>query len=198
MLIFKEILEKGLKAGFTPGRTIAAREWYRDSALQLQNSPRLAPSKVVRSFDQKRKVSRMEPGYMYLFKYDPKTKEDLPYYDTFPLIFPIETYPDGFLGINFHYLPHMLRARLMNAIYSVTTDRRYDSGTRVLLTYRVLSSASKYKAFKPTVKRYLYSQVRSPFLEITAREWDIALFLPLEKFRKAGKDTVWADSRAMI
>jgi hypothetical protein len=114
------------------------------------------------------------------------------------LIFPIETSPDGFLGINFHYLPHPLRAKLMDAIYTTTTDKRYDDQTKVRISYNILKSASKYKAFKPTVKRYLYSHVRSQFLEIKAVEWDIALFLPLEKFKKSDKGTIWSDSRSMI
>jgi hypothetical protein len=198
MLIFKEIIYQGVNAGQLPARTNAAREWYRDAAEQISAPNRLTPSKVVRSFEKKRKVGTLTPGYMYLFKYDPKGKEDLPYYDTFPLIFPIETYPDGFLGINFHYLPHPLRAKLMDAIYSTTTDRNYDEKTRVQISYSILAKAAKYRAFKPTVKRYLNRQVRSPFLEITSIEWDIALFLPLEKFRKSSKETIWTDSRRMV
>jgi hypothetical protein len=198
MLIFKEIIYQGVNAGQLPARTNAAREWYRDAAEQISAPNRLTPSKVVRSFEKKRKVGTLTPGYMYLFKYDPKGKADLPYYDTFPLIFPIETYPDGFLGINFHYLPHPLRAKLMDAIYSTTTDRNYDEKTRVQISYSILAKAAKYRAFKPTVKRYLNRQVRSPFLEITSIEWDIALFLPLEKFRKSSKETIWTDSRRMV
>jgi hypothetical protein len=198
MLIFKELIYRGIQQGMVPARNVAARDWYRDAASQITNQNSLAPSKVIRSFAKKRKVARMEPGYMYLFRYDPKGKADLPYYDTFPLIFPIETYEDGFLGINFHYLPPILRARLMDAIYSTATDKRYDDKTKVVLTYRILRGAAKYRAFKPTVKRYLYSHVRSEFLEITSVEWDMALFLPLEKFKKSSKETVWKDSRSMI
>jgi hypothetical protein len=198
MLIFKEIIYRGVNAGMMPARTNAARQWYRDAAQQADNVSSLAPSKVVRSFQQKRKVARMDPGYMYLFKYDPKGKQTLPYYDTFPLIFPIDLTSDGFMGINFHYLPYVLRARLMDAIYSTVSDKKYDDKTKVGITYNILKSASKYKAFKPTIKRYLYDHVRSPFLEVTAVEWDIALFLPLERFKKSDKQTIWKDSRAMI
>ena len=42
-------------------------------------------------------------GLLNMFFYDPKMKKKLPYYDRFPLILPIETYSNGFLGINFHY-----------------------------------------------------------------------------------------------
>jgi len=33
-------------------------------------------------------VDSVEPGGMYMFLYDPKTKAKLPYFDRFPLIFP--------------------------------------------------------------------------------------------------------------
>lgn len=125
----------------------------------------------------------MKPGYMYLFKYDPKGKLDLPYYDTFPLIFPIETYNDGFLGINFHYLPYMLRAKLMDALYTITTDKKYNDKTKILATYRILQGASKYSAFKPTVKRYLYNHVRSQFLEIKARNGTLRYFYHLKDLK---------------
>jgi hypothetical protein len=196
MLLFKEIIYQGIQAGQIPARTKTAREWYRDTAQQSQSG--LTPSSVVRKFSAKRKLARPDPGQMYAFRYDPKGKQKLPYYDVFPLVFPVESYPDGFLGINFHYLPLNLRAKLMDALYSVTTDKKYNENTRLAATYSVLQAASKFKAFRPTVKRYLYDHVRSQFLEITAPEWDIALFLPMESFKKATKETVWQDSRGKI
>ena len=86
----------------------------------------------------------------------------------------------------------------MDALYSVTTDKRYDENTKVLATYNILQKASKFKYFKPTVKRYLSKFVRSPFMQITAAEWDIAIFLPVENFKKASKEDVWAESRKMV
>jgi len=122
----------------------------------------------------------------------------LPYYDVFPLIFPVEFENDGFLGINFHYLPPVLRARLMDALYPNLTNKKYDDTTRMRISYGILQSASKYRFFKPTLKKYLRTQLRSQFLEIHVNEWDIALFLPTESFRKADSEKVWADSRKKI
>jgi len=134
---------------------------------------------------------------MYLFNYDPKTKAELPYYDRYPLIFPVQGAPGGFYGINMHYLPYTLRAKLMDALYELSNNKRYDENTKLRLSYEVLKGASKYKLFKPTFKRYLSGHVRSRFVEISSSEWDIALFLPLESFAKASKSSVWADSRRM-
>jgi hypothetical protein len=195
-MIFDNILIQGARQGIIPARTVAARDWYRSAAGKLMSN--ITPGVFEKRTDEARKVSSMEFGYMYAFKYDPKTKNDLPYYDTFPLIFPVRMDSDGFLGINFHYLPPVLRAKLMNALYSTLTNKKYDDTTKVKISYSILQSASKYRFFKPMLKKYLRSHVRSQFLEVQVNEWDIAIFLPTESFRKADTGRVWEDSRKKI
>lgn len=197
MAIFDNILAQGARNGIIPARTQMAREWYRSAAENLLTR-RISSESFSRRMDETRKTSEMEYGYMYAFAYDPKMKKELPYYDTFPLIFPVKFENDGFMGINFHYLPPPLRARLMDALYSTLTNKKYDDTTRMRISYSILQSAAKYRYFKPTLKKYLRSHVRSQFLEIHVNEWDIALFLPTESFRKADTKTVWADSRKKI
>ena len=195
-MIFDNILIQGARQGIIPARTVAAREWYRSAEGKLMSN--ITPGVFEKRTDEARKVSSMEFGYMYAFKYDPKTKNDLPYYDTFPLIFPVRMDSDGFLGINFHYLPPVLRAKLMNALYSTLTNKKYDDTTKVKISYSILQSASKYRYFKPMLKKYLRSHVRSQFLEIQVNEWDMAIFLPTESFRKADTGRVWEESRKQI
>jgi hypothetical protein len=195
-MIFDNILIQGARQGIIPARTVAARDWYRSAAGKLMSN--ISPGVFEKRTDEARKVSSMEFGYMYAFRYDPKTKNDLPYYDTFPLIFPVRMDSDGFLGINFHYLPPVLRAKLMNALYSTLTNKKYDDTTKVKISYSILQSASKYRYFKPMLKKYLRSHVRSQFLEVQVNEWDIAIFLPTESFRKADTGRVWEESRKQI
>ena len=189
---FDEILAQGVRAGQIPARTQDARDWFRNKA----RSTSATPESIVRG-EKARYKNRVSMGKMYLFNYDPKTKATLPYYDRYPLIFPVQGAPGGFYGINMHYLPYVLRARLMDALYDLSSNQRYDERTKLRLSYGILKGAAKYKAFKPTFKRYLSSHVRSRFIEINSSEWDIALFLPLESFAKASKGSVWADSRKM-
>ena len=189
---FDEILAQGVRAGQIPARTQDARDWFRNKA----RSTSATPESIVRG-EKARYKNRVSMGKMYLFNYDPKTKATLPYYDRYPLIFPVQGAPGGFYGINMHYLPYVLRARLMDALYDLSSNQRYDERTKLRLSYDILKGAAKYKAFKPTFKRYLSSHVRSRFIEINSSEWDIALFLPLESFAKASKGSVWADSRKM-
>jgi hypothetical protein len=196
MALFDRILKQGVRQGIVPAKTKVAREWYRNAAKKLVT--RIRPSRFENRMEESRISSSMEFGYMYAFAYDPKFKKTLPYYDTFPLIFPVDFQQDGFLGINFHYLPPTLRARLMDALYSNLTNKNYDATTRMQISYSILQSAAKYRFFKPTLKKYLGSQIRSNFFEIHVNEWDIALFLPTESFRKADTQKVWSDSRKKI
>ena len=121
---------------------------------------------------------RPKYGVMNLFGYDPKFKETLPLYDRFPLIFPLEPAKGGFYGINFHYLQPGARVAFLRQLQRFATDKRYDKNTR----YNIGELSGRY--FKKTIKRYLFSQVRTSFLNITADEMAIAIFLPVARFEK--------------
>lgn len=201
--IFDEILLKGIRSGQVPARTDAAREWYREIAKEntRKNRNRTQGDKLIRELrrdDDRRQDERFMMGNMYLFNYDPKHKDTLPYYDMFPLIFPINKAKGGFLGINMHYLPPVLRAKLMDSLYETITNKNYDDTTKLNISYRILNGAAKYKEFAPTVKHYLTSHVRSRPAYIHPTEWDIALFLPTQKFVGASANKVYADSRKII
>jgi hypothetical protein len=133
-----------------------------------------------------------------MYFYDPKTKDTLPYYDSFPLTIIVGKAPGGFTGLNLHYLPMVLRAKLLDGLLDVASDKKYNENTRFNLSYSMLKKASSMKYFKPCFKRYLMSNVRSRFALVPAPEWEIATFLPTQDFQKSGKSAVWADSRRMI
>lgn len=192
--LFDEILSKGIRAGQIPAREASAREWFRNTA---KNYGAVNERKLLKS-DPDRLTARPRVGEMYMFTYDAKHKAKLPYYDKFPLIFPYKKVKGGFMGINLHYLPHAYRAELMDALYDLSSNKKYDETTRLRLNYNVLNSASKFENFKPCVKHYLTGQLRSRFLYIYPSEWDVALFLPTERFQGARKTTVWADSKRKI
>jgi hypothetical protein len=152
----------------------------------------------LKSGDKDRFVNSPRIGQMYMFTYDPKHKDTLPYYDRFPLVFPFRKVQGGFLGLNMHYLPLPYRAKLMDSLYTISNNTLYNETTRLKLNYDLLNGASQFRYFKPTVKHYLTDHLMSRFMYIFPAEWDVALFLPLEKFQKASKQKVWADSRKII
>jgi len=192
--IFDTVLTKGVRAGEIPARTEQARMWYRNTAQEYK---KINETSLMKS-DVERLTARPRVGSMYMYYYDAKHKDTLPYFDRFPLVFPYKKTPDGFMGLNMHYLPLNFRAKLMDALYDVTNNKNYDETTKLKMNYSLLDGASKFKYFAPCVKRYLTSQVRSRFLYVYPSEWDIALFLPLERFQGATKQKVWADSKKLI
>ena len=192
--IFDDILVKGIKAGQLPARSEEARKWFREKAKELG---KVSETKILKDDPSKLK-NTVAIGSMYFFVYDAKHKDALPYYDKFPLIFPVDRVAGGFYGLNMHYLPLTLRAKLMDSLYEITNNKKYDDSTKLKLSYSVLKGAERFKLFKPTFKRYLNSHRKSRFVKIHSTEWDVALFLNAELFQGASKSKVWADSRKII
>jgi hypothetical protein len=195
--IFEQLAKKGRAEGIDDSiRQRDSRTWFRNAALAIQS---VNKNKMMNDPGSLQKIiTRKDIGKMFMFFYDPKHKATLPYYDIFPLIFPIEFYDDGFLGINLHYLPPILRAKLMDALYNTVSNRKYDETTKLTISYQILNSASRYRYFKPCVKRYLYSHVGSNYLNVIPRMWDAALMLPSSRFKKKSKENVWKDSVSKI
>jgi len=192
---FDLILRSGTQRGLTPAKTVEARDWFRERAQTAgRRASALAEIKNKRDWV----TSGISIGKMYLFQYEAKHKATLPYWDMFPLVFPFAAEGSTFTGINVHYLPLPYRARLMDALYDTVNNNRFNESTRLNISYSILSGAAKFNYFKPTVHKYLNSNVRSRLLEIPIDYWDIALFLPFHKFQNKSTNKVWSDSRKTI
>ena len=164
-------------------------QWYRDKIKEFGT-----PTSLDLIRDGKRD-SKPFYGKLNMFVYDPKFKKKLPYYDTFPLVLPLETYPDGFLGINFHYLPIPLRVKLLDTLVDFSNNTKFDESTRLVVDYSQLKNIN---IVKPTIHKYLAGQTKSQFRRIDADEFTIATLLPVQRFKKAAASVVWKESRAMI
>jgi hypothetical protein len=176
------------KEGLTP-RTNASRAWLRAKVKDLK------PTSAALMRDRERLKTTSMIGKMYFYFYDPKTKDSMPYYDQFPLVIPIEKYNDGFLGLNLHYIHPKHRMILLDKLSDTMSNDTYDEKTKLKINYRYLAAASRIFEANPCIKRYLFTQIQSRFLEITADEWDIAAMLPVESFVGATTSKVYADSR---
>ena len=188
-------ISKGLPPSINPQDIVAARQWFRDEALKTKRV------NVNQIFQNSRKsmtgnINISAIGSMFLFNYNPKMKDTLPFYDIFPLTFIVELYKDGFLGINLHYLNPYMRAKLMDALYTIALKQ--GDKIKLQLSYRVLKSATKFKGFQPCLKRYLFSHMQSKFLFIEPGKWDTVLMLPTQRFVKTSADVVWKHSQDVI
>ena len=164
--------------------------WYRTNVQSMAD--KFTARKLM---NQGRLLGLPSGGRLNMFFYDPKGKKKLPYYDTFPLVLPLEKYNDGFLGINLHYLPIPLRIRLLDRLVDFSNDTDFDAGTRLIVEY---AKVKNIKLVKPTIHKYLAGQVKSQFRRIDADEFMIATLLPVQRFKKATDNAVWRESRSMI
>jgi hypothetical protein len=164
-------------------------QWYRDKIKEFGQPGAMD---LIRDGKQSRTPHY---GRMNMFFYDPKGRKTLPYYDTFPLVLPIERYPDGFLGINFHYLPMGLRLKLLDRIVDFSNNTKFDESTIINANY---SQLKNIKEIKPTLKRYLAGRVKTRFRRVDADEFTVAALLPIARWKKGTQQDVYRDSRKMI
>ena len=164
-------------------------QWYRDKIKEFGK-----PGALDLIRDGKRD-NKPFYGKLNMFFYDPKHKKTLPYYDTFPLVLPLETYNDGFLGLNLHYLPIPLRIKLLDGLVDFSNNTAFDETTRLLVDYSKLKNID---LIRPTIHKYLSGHTKSQFRRIDADEFTIATLLPVQRFKKASEAEVWRESRSMI
>lgn len=173
-------------------------DWFRDKARASADNHGRPTRMLNRRGSTNNLVGKPQVGKMYFYAYQAKHADKLPYWDKFPCIFMIGEYQDGFLGMNMHYLPVPYRARLMDKLYSTLSNKSYDDTTKLKINYKILAGAAKFKYFKPCIKRYLYSYIRSGIMEVHVKEWEYVLFLPLARFQKTTAQNVWEDSKSII
>ena len=170
-----------------------SRGWF-DSQVTLLTKQNLTPQKVLGG-DPDKLTTTLTPGHLYMYAYDPKMKKELPYYDRFPLVFPFRKTPDGFIGLNMHYLPYQLRIILLDRLMVFRTNNRMDETTRLKYSWATIDGISKFAAAVPCVKQYLSSHVKTQFRKVDSEDWATAMLLPVERFVGATKQQVWEDSK---
>ena len=188
--LFDRLEQEAFRAGIQ-ARTKESMAWFRNRVSGIKVSR-------VGLIKQGPIRQRQVYGSMYNFQYDPKTKKTLPYYDRFPLCIPIQKAKGGFHGMNLHYLHPVIRAQFLDALLNFTSDQNFTIGTKMRLTYNMMKRSTTLKWFKPCFKHYLSEHIKSKLLLIEPQDWEIAIFLPTDSFRKVSADTVWSESRKKI
>ena len=161
--------------------------WYRNAVAEIAD--KVTARKL---YNQGRINQRPSQGRLNLFFYDPKFKETLPYYDTFPLVLPLQPIRGGFLGINFHYLSPVIRFRLLNQLQRFASNSKFDKTTRLDVSYGRVGGLARVKQ---TIKKYLYSNVRSGFMRVDLQDAPTAVYLPVQQFKKRSAGYVYGQSR---
>ena len=189
--LFQKLEIEAFRAGINP-RTDESREWFRKRLQRMRSVNRLDLQKETETSNSP------VIGSMSMFFYDPKYKDTLPFYDRFPLAVIVGPAPGGFYGLNLHYLPPILRAKMLDGLMDITNNKAYDETTKFRMSNGILTRLSKLKYYKPCYKHYLRKHMKSRFSIVSAPEWEIATFLPTQDFAKANTSSVYAASRRSI
>jgi len=126
---------------------------------------------------------RVQLGELFCYYYLPKYRKTLPYFDMFPMIMLLKAEKETFLGINFHYLRPKWRAILLDKV-----SAKIGGGLPKW------SKLRQIRQIAPTIKRYRFDHIMRKVIPIEEDEQEIAILLPTERFKKAGKAQVWSAS----
>ena len=188
---FRQVIDQAVEMG-KDTKSAAGKRWLQRQIKKLVKTPQ----QILRL--RKRMASSVQPGQMYLFRYNPQGKKTLSYYDIYPLVFPLKASKGGFIGLNLHYLSPKLRGIFLAKLLRKVSNHKFDETTRLRISYNMLKGSATYKEFKPCIKLYLMGQVQSRFLKIDSSEWEMAAVLPLDAFQKKSSGTVWSRSVSII
>jgi len=190
MSLFDTLQAQAFRAGVSP-RTKESQRWFQRNVKKLGdiNNRSLLKDEAL--------VTTTKPriGDMMMYFYDPKYKAELPYYDRFPLTIMVEPAPGGFYGLNLHYLSPGVRARFLDELMKLAPKNMTDTTRLQRMGYKTLKGVKKYREFEPCFKHYLMDHVKSKIVRVPMTEWEIAIFLPTEEFRKVKAQSVWRYSR---
>lgn len=160
-------------------------EWFRDKASATKGAG-AARNKLFDAEERHTDQTREFVGNMYFFRYDPKHRLTLPMYDKYPLVFVVDRYTDGFLGLNLHYLTKGQRGRvtvLFNEFYnSRSLFNGIVSGSQSNWDLIQTATSGLESFSKQCVKRYLYTHIRSQLIRIDKTEYDKAVQLPIDEW----------------
>ena len=118
-------------------------QWYKDKIKEFGK-----PGALDLIRDGKRATSPFF-GRLNMFFYDPKFKKTLPYYDTFPLVLPLERYSDGFSSRDYYSCSIKRNSRIKGLKYilgmnqtifdniRLTDDSNYISSDKLSLEFGI-------------------------------------------------------------
>ena len=162
-------------------RTLDSLQWFQRNVRDIRRTP----SSIIK--ENQNFVTRFELGKMYMYMYDPKGKNKLPYYDYFPITICLKRYASGFMGINLHYLSPKYRALLMDGLYEYYKE--IEGNSYFQIRYPTVKSVSRLRWAKPCIKQYQYGYLDSRIVEVLPEHMDMAVMLPSQRFRSKGSTT---------
>jgi hypothetical protein len=170
-----------------------SQSWF-DEKIKSMNRNRVTPNAILLNDGGPNLTTSLVPAHLYSFYYMPKGKDELPYYDTFPLVFPFSKSDTTFTGLNMHYLDYPARFALFRELLKISGVQNITATAKMNANWQTIKGISKLAPAQACIKQYLFSHVKSAYLPIDPIDWTTAMLLPTARFQGASKEAVWRDS----
>lgn len=218
----RAILDETKKSGSAPG----AAQWFLDAIatgqIELPQRDDITTNLLEDKSITCSKNYLLLPGRMFTFLYRPKTKADLRYYDTTPLIITLPTPREAesgvgysgvgytseqnnsktVLGMNLHYLePELREAFLEKLLHISSKSLKGKIPPKGIGYFRIdydLLNSIRYVFGMPCIRSYDMGRIIGRPVIIPSNQWGNAVSLPYENFVKAKNKKIWVESRRLI
>lgn len=170
--------------------------WFQEMTRKLGD--RVSINSLLQN--SQRRSANLVPGKMYMYSYQAKHADTLPYYDQFPLMIPFARDAETVTGLNFHYLNYKIRFFLLRNLLEFANDKKLTEKSKLIMSWDLIKGASRYAPAAAAIHKYRFDHIRSAFLEVPANQWFTAMMMPVERFvtgkdgYKYNKESVWQDS----
>lgn len=163
------------KSGGSPSnlRTAESMKWFMNHIKKKFSTVYMSQIKNDGTY-----VSYPKVGQLVTYRYDPKHKDTLPIYDTFPLVLITSVEGNAWRGINFHYLPPQTRMWILLELANIV-DTSMTEKQRLVKTYNLVRSFLKKIGY---IKMYLSHHLYSPILNLDYASWEMVAFLPTQRW----------------
>jgi hypothetical protein len=146
----------------------ACMQWFEDGV----NSKTQNEVKMTRT--------RFQPGKIYVFKYDPKYKEELPWFDQNPVVLAIEQVNNNDLGINLNLLPVPFKEKLLDELFTKMRIKVDKQETDIISEITGIETPSNINALKEKPLRITYEGIKV-YLEKFGYEFALRQYIPSRK-----------------
>lgn len=148
----------------------------------------LSSNEIVFSND-----NRMLPGKIHTFKYDPKYKDKLDYYDRKPVVLSLGNLVRGNnileMGINLNFVPHPYKSFMLDTIKKTYSGyfNSFDENKSPLIqpnikyNYKALKAILGKYGFSYALRTYIPSR-KSDLYVVNYSKWDMISLLSIEDF----------------
>lgn len=190
--IIQSYIDKFQKAsdGKFERHTAHSLDWFRKRISKDLNKNR--HSMITQAGDYKKRTGKENKtlvGRLLYFEYlaEEAGDKELQVYDQFPMVFIFNTSlsNDGkklLHALNMHYLLPKERAIVYLKLLKLRNKKSWSYATKLKLSWVFIKSLLSHRIYEKAVHTYRVDRMQSKLIEIYPEDWEIAVFLRLEKW----------------